>query len=162
MHDAGQGGWGAAFNFAAGVNPAVRPSKPLAAQKVSAGELGPHPRSTQMLDRLAEPAVGNGALLRRARERASIPSAHLDLVAWALLARRFRASVARSVPPVRVAGSTNSLKPQFSATTSWYSLADRAAATASSYWPKPLQRTAHAYSQMARPIPRRGHPPPEL
>jgi hypothetical protein len=52
--------------FAAGVNPAVRPPKPLAVQKVSAGELGPHPRATQMLDRLAQPALGSGALAQQA------------------------------------------------------------------------------------------------
>ena len=41
---------------------------------------------------------------------------------------RSRASVARSVLPHRVAGSTSSLSPQFSATTSRCSLADTAAA----------------------------------
>jgi hypothetical protein len=90
VHDAGQGGWGAAFNFAAGVNPAVRPVEATRRTKGKCGRARPAPRSTQMLDRLAEPAVGNGALLRRARERASIPSAHLDLVAWASLAPVFR------------------------------------------------------------------------
>ena len=128
-------------------------SKPLAVEQVSPGELGAHPCSAQMLDRLTERAFGGGAFAQRARERASTPSAQSDPVACAFLASRFRASVARSVLPVRVAGSTSSLKPQFSATTSWYSLAERAATSASSYWPKPLQRTARAYSAIASPIP---------
>ena len=71
----------------------------------------------------------------------------------AFLASRFRASAARSVLPVRVAGSISSLRPQFSATTSRCSLAATAAASASSYRPSPLQRTARAYALMASPMP---------
>ena len=109
------------------------------------GSDGRWPRGT-------EPSARSSSL-SRARERASIPSAQSVPVALAFRASRFWASTARSVLPVRVAGSISSLRPQFSATTSRCSLAATAAASASSYRPRPLQRTARAYALMASPMP---------
>ena len=92
--------------------------------------------------------------LRSARERASMPSAQSVPLARAFPASRFRASLARSVLPVRAADSISSLKPQFSATTSSILAgASRRRRAPRRTGPAPLQRTACAYSQMATPMP---------
>src|SRR6516165_5500252 len=93
-------------------------------------------------------------VLSRARERASIPSAQVVWHARAFMVSRWKTSVASSVRPVRAADSISSVMPQLWATISRGSAqALRAAAKASSYWPRPLHRTARAYSLMATPTP---------
>src|SRR6516165_9229812 len=83
-----------------------------------------------------------------------MPSAQLVRHACAFVVSRCRVSVARSVLPVRTADSISSVMPQLWATISRGSAqAPRAAASASSYWPRPLHRTAWEYSQMATPTP---------
>ena len=128
--------------------------QPLAVQQVGAGEFGLDICAAQMVDRAAEAAVGVCAFGEQrpgARFDAARPIGCCSRCFDGQPVQRslWRGRPSRSAsPPRRARSGPSSRRPPLGDAT-----VDAAAASASSYRARPLERTARAYALMASPIP---------
>jgi hypothetical protein len=124
----------------AGIAAAALAAQPLSVEQVSASQLSAQAGASQVVDRLAVKILSD--LIRRQQgERVSVPSAQSVPVAWVVSASSARASAARAACPLRTAASISSGRIRVDNSSCGCSLACCAAASASSYRPRPLYST---------------------